>query len=176
MRMTRALAVLAATIAVALWPRGVAADPPADDQPYASQVSLSGPRFGVSFLSPGMVEEIERTTGNHVGPAVTQFGWQFEKRFMGGGDLSGVTEWVLLVGGMEHGVVLPSLTWLVGVRTRAGTEFGVGPNVSPAGAAIVLAAGRTFRAGALNLPVNVAVVPSAQGVRVGLLLGFNTRR
>ena len=62
------------------------------------------------------------------------------------------------------------------MRTRSGTEFGAGPNLSPAGGAIVLAAGKTFRAGALNLPVNLAVVPSASGVRVSLLCGFNTRR
>jgi hypothetical protein len=34
----------------------------------------------------------------------------------------------------------------------------------------------TFRAGALNVPVNLAVVPSKSGVRVSLLAGFNTRR
>jgi hypothetical protein len=175
MRIRRTHPVLAAAVALCLSPGMLAADP-VDDPPAASRVSLSGPRFGVSFLSPGIADKIERETAHRVQPAVTQFGWQFEKRFVGGGNLSGVTEWIVLVGGMEQGLVLPSLTWLVGVRARSGTEFGMGPNVSPAGSAVVLAVGRTFRAGALNLPVNLAVVPSASGVRVGLLCGFNTRR
>jgi hypothetical protein len=38
-----------------------------------------------------------------------------------------------------------------------------------------MAAGVTFSRGALNVPVNVAVVPSRAGVRVSLLTGFNFR-
>jgi hypothetical protein len=72
-------------------------------------------------------------------------------------------------------VAIPSLSWLVGVRTRDGAEFGIGPNITPAGAALALAAGITFRAGAFNVPVNVAVVPSKSGVRVSVLSGFSFR-
>ena len=179
MRVSRTSVLLAAALAVAMSPGSLAADPDEDDvPPFARRIDLSGPRFGVSFLSPGIVDKIALESEQQVGTVVTQFGWQFEKRFGGGGGtgLTGVTEWILLVGGMEHGAFLPSVNWLVGLRTRSGTEFGVGPNVSPAGAAIVLAVGKTFRSGALNLPVNLAVVPSASGVRVSLLCGFNTRR
>ena len=79
-------------------------------------------------------------------------------------------------GGLEESVVLPSLSWLVGVRMRDGAEFGIGPNITPAGTALVLATGVTFRAGALNVPVNVAVVPSKSGTRVSVLSGFSLRR
>jgi hypothetical protein len=72
--------------------------------------------------------------------------------------------------------VLPSLTWLVGLRGRRGAEFGVGPNVTPAGTALALAGGVTLRAGSLNLPVNLALVPSKSGIRVSVLCGFNTRK
>lgn len=65
---------------------------------------------------------------------------------------------------------------MVGLRTRNGAEFGVGPNLTPAGAALAIAAGATFGAGALNVPVNVAVVPSKSGVRVSVLSGFSLRR
>jgi hypothetical protein len=61
------------------------------------------------------------------------------------------------------------------LRTREGAEFGVGPNITPAGTALVFAAGVTFKSGALNLPLNVAVVPTKSGVRVSLLAGFNFR-
>ena len=84
--------------------------------------------------------------------------------------------WVFLAGGLEQGVVLPSLSWLVGLRTREGAEFGIGPNVTPAGVSLVLAAGVTMRTGTFNVPVNVAVVPSRVGTRVSVLTGFNMRR
>ena len=156
--------------------------------------SASGPRVGVTYLSAGIVDKL-KDNGIDVGSVVSQFGWQFEKQFhtsQNGPTL--VTEWVLLVGGAEQGVFLPSASWLVGIRTKKGLEFGVGPNLTAAGAALVATAGITFRAGGLNVPVNLAVVPSKvswtsysgppyrateitkSGVRVSLLFGFNTGR
>jgi hypothetical protein len=152
------------------------ADTPVDVPPVARKLSLSGPRFGVTFLSPGLVSHLDDEYDIRVGSVVSQFGWQFEKRlYSGESGLSTVTEWVVLVGGVEQGLFLPSLSWVVGLRTSSGAEFGVGPNFTAAGTGLVLAAGRTFRAGALNLPVNLAVVPSKSGVRISLLVGFNTR-
>ena len=145
--------------------------------PVDQQVKLSGPRFGVTVLSDGIVEKLRDDSDIDVGSLVTQFGWQFEKRFASGDNgLTPVTEWVLLLGGLEQGVALPSLTWLAGLRTRNGTEFGVGPNLTPVGVALAVAAGVTLRSGSLNFPVNLAVVPSKSGVRVSVLTGFNMRR
>jgi hypothetical protein len=130
----------------------------------------------VTFLSPGIVSKLEENS-IAVRPVVSQFGWQFEKQFLNtGSGPTAVSEWVLLFGGMEQGTMLPSLTWLVGLRGRRGAELGVGPNLSPAGTALALAAGVTLRAGSLNLPVNLAVVPSKSGVRASILCGFNTRK
>ena len=70
---------------------------------------------------------------------------------------------------------LPSLSWLDGLRSRAGTEIGVGPNVTPAGVALAFAAGVTIRQSTLNVPINLAVVPSKSGVRMSLLTGFTMR-
>jgi hypothetical protein len=140
---------------------------------------LSGPRFGFTFMSDGIVRKLRDDDGIdiEVGSMVTQFGWQKEKRFYSGENgLTAVTEWIFLVGGLEQGVVLPSFSWLVGLRTAKGIEFAVGPNLTAAGVAIAAAAGTTFRAGHLNVPVNLAVVPSKSGVRVSLLAGFNMRR
>jgi hypothetical protein len=83
---------------------------------------------------------------------------------------------VFLAGGLERGVVVPSVSWLVGLRTGSGMEFGLGPNVTPAGVALAMAAGVTVSRGALNVPFNIAVVPSRTGVRVSVLTGFNTKR
>ena len=139
-------------------------------------VNLSGPRFGMTALGQGVVDELQKRSIT-VSPNISQFGWQFEKQFYSkGSGLAAVNEWVFLAGGLEQGVVLPSLSWLVGLRTREGAEFGIGPNVTPAGVSLVLAAGVTMRTGTFNVPVNVAVVPSRVGTRVSVLTGFNMRR
>jgi hypothetical protein len=142
----------------------------------ARTVTLSGPRVGVTSLSQGVVDRLKEHNLD-IRPVITQFGWQFEKQFYGrDSGLSAVNEWVVLLGGLEQGHALPSVSWLVGLRTREGTEFGIGPNVTPLGVALTVAAGVTFRAGILNVPVNVAVVPSGSGVRLSVLTGFNLRR
>jgi hypothetical protein len=144
--------------------------------PPARVADLSGPRFGGTFLSDGVVHTL-KANGIKVAPMITQFGGQYEKQFYDNGNgVAALTEAVMLIGGLEQGLVLPSLSWLVGVRTHAGTEFGIGPNITPAGVALALAGGKTFRAGVLNVPVNVAVVPSKSGVRVSMLTGFSLRR
>jgi hypothetical protein len=143
--------------------------------PIARTVSLAGPRIGMTVLSPGVVDKL-RERRVEVGPVITQFGWQIEKQFFStNSGLTAVTEWVGLLGGLEESVAIPSLTWMVGLRTRSGAEFGVGPNITPAGAALAVAAGVTFRAGVLNVPINVAYVPSKAGPRVSVLTGFNLR-
>ena len=144
--------------------------------PLTKTMSLEGPRVGFTSLSPGVIETL-RADGINVRPLITQFGWQFEKQFYSKGTgLSALSEWVVLLGGLEQGLAVPSLNWIVGLRTSEGAEFGIGPNLTPAGAALAVAAGVTFRTGALNIPMNVAVVPSKTGVRVSVLSGFNFRR
>ena len=86
-----------------------------------------------------------------------------------------VVIWGVLLGGLDQGVVIPSLSWVVGLRTPEGAEFGIGPNVTPAGVALVLSAGITVRTGALNVPMNFAVVPTKVGTRVSVLTGFTFR-
>jgi len=143
--------------------------------PRLKTVSLSGPRFGVTALSDGVVEKL-RERSIEVGSNITQFGWQFEKEFYGRqGGVAALHEFVFLVGGLEQGVALPSLNWLVGLRTANGAEFGIGPNITPVGVALTLAAGVTFRSGALNVPMTFAVVPSKAGTRISMLTGFNLR-
>ena len=145
--------------------------------PYAKTANLSGPRFGFTLLPQALVDDLARDHQIEVGPHISQFGWQFEKQFYTkDGSLTMVTEWVGLLGGLEQNVVVPSLSWLVGIRTRDGAEFGIGPNITPVGTAVVLAGGVTFRTGALNVPLNVAIVPSRSGTRVTVLSGFSLRR
>ena len=138
-------------------------------------VNLSGPRFGFTSLSEGVMEKLQERDID-IRPTISQFGWQFEKQFYSkAGGLAALHEFVVLAGGLEQGVVLPSVNWMVGLRSPSGAEFGIGPNVSPAGVALALAGGVTFRSGALNVPVTFAVVPSRDGMRVSMLTGFNMR-
>jgi hypothetical protein len=143
--------------------------------PPLKTVSLSGPRFGFTALSQGVVDKLHERSID-VRSNITQFGWQFEKQFYSkAGGLAAVNEWVMLIGGLEQSVALPSLSWMVGLRSANGAEFGIGPNITPAGVALALAGGVTFRSGSLNVPVTFAVVPSKVGTRVSMLTGFNMR-
>jgi hypothetical protein len=139
-------------------------------------VDLSGPRFGITMLSDGNVNALKER-GYVVRPLVSQFGWQFERRFYSNGDgTTALSEWVPLISGLEQGVALPSLNWLVGLRTSTGKEFGIGPNVTLGGVGLVIVGGVTLRSGAMNVPVNVAVTTSKSGARLTILTGFTLRR
>ena len=143
--------------------------------PRLKTANLSGPRFGLTLLPDGMIHNLA-TKNVTVGSHISQFGWQFEKQFYT--KESGVTmvsEWVALAGGLEQNLIVPTLSWVMGVRTRDGAEFGMGPIISPGGSGLVLATGMTFRTGGFNIPVNIAAVPSKRGTRVTLLTGFSLR-
>jgi hypothetical protein len=151
--------------------------PPIVPPRATKQIDLSGPRFGLTMLSPATLDALAEKDIHLVRPLVTQFGWQFEKRlYTNEQGLTALTEFVPLISGLEQGVALPSLNWLVGVRTASGTEFGIGPNITPVGVGLVGAAGITVRTGALNIPFNFAVASSRSGARVSIMTGFNVRR
>jgi hypothetical protein len=144
--------------------------------PRAEQLSLSGPRVGVTILS-GESARRAKEEFDLKSSVVTQFGWQFERRFLSTEDgPTGVFEWVLLVGGLEQGLFFPSISWITGVRTPAGLEFGVGPNLNGLGLGLAAAAGVNLRSGHINFPVNFALVSSGSGIRTSFLGGFTMRR
>ena len=138
-------------------------------------IHLDGPRIGFTILSAGVVDKA-RENGVGIGPFITQFGWQFESRlFRLPNGISGLVELVPLVGGLEQGQFLPSISGLLGVRGAKGFEFGLGPNLTPLGASLVLAMGTSIQSHGINFPINLAVVPGKDGTRVSLLFGFNSR-
>ena len=148
-----------------------------DVPPPARTLSLAGPRFGFTFLNDDLVQKLADDRDIEVKNTVSQFGWQFERQFYSKEDGPTVlNEVLLLVGGLDQGVVMPSLSWMVGLRTRDGAEFGIGPNVTPLGVALAVAGGITVRTGGINIPMNFAVVPSKEGMRVSMLTGFTLRK
>ena len=53
------------------------------------------------------------------------------------------------------------------VDSRGGYELQAG---------FIVAAGKTFKSGKLNIPVNVYVIPNKDGIRMGASFGFNAKR
>ena len=146
-----------------------------DDAILDEPIHLDGPRVGFTVLSPGVLDKARESLSD-LNPFLTQFGWQFESRlFRMPNGVSGLVELVPLVGGLEQGKFLPSVSGLLGVRGAKGFEFGLGPNVTPLGANLVLALGSSFHSNGINFPVNLAVVPGNGGARVSLMMGFNAR-
>ena len=142
-------------------------------------LSLSGPRIGMTVIAKGEVlDSLRSHYGRDVSGMVTQIGWQFEQRFYAdqGSGLAALSEIVVLVGGLEQNMFLPSLSWLAGLRTGQGFEIGAGPNLSLSGFGITFAAGANLQVGEINLPLHFAFVPSPKGSRTSLLAGFSLNR
>ena len=153
---------------------------------------LSGPRTGLTWLSPGVVASANEAAGDTLiaFPVVTQLGWQVETRvFQLDTGWTGVTEAVLLLGGLDKGIAIPSVTFLTGIRAPSGVELGVGPNLTVAWGAdgaddvgeagsyaklgLAVAVGISPRIDDVNLPLNVAAVRGEDGWRLSALVGFN---
>ena len=170
---------------------------------------LAGPRLGVTLITAGPLADFihegfdlddddDHKYGSTGSAFITQYGWQWESRFAdGGGSVTGIVEWIALVGGMEQGKFLPSVSSVIGARTSNGLEFGVGPNLSLSGVGMVFAIGHNFKSGKLNLPVNIVFMPGIKkkgdysdsddymyggnnieyeyntGSRISIMVGFN---
>ena len=122
--------------------------------------NLSGPRIGFTIITNGDLKDNLLDEFGLTSSIITQFGYQFEKQIMGDENVAGLVEGIIFLGGLEHGLFLPSLSGMFGARFSSGYEFAVGPNLSLGGAGLVLGVGKTIRAGNINIPINFAWVPS----------------
>ena len=143
-------------------------------------IKMSGPRVGLTFLT-GRSATPRDEGGEWDYPMITQIGWQFESRFFTTeGGLTGLTEIVPLVGGIDQNKFKPSVSFLFGARTDRGNEFAVGPLVSlPVSSddnintSFIFAFGMTKRQGNIFFPINIAVIPHKDGTRFTLTVGWN---
>ena len=138
----------------------------------AKVAQLSGPRVGATMITPGTIsKQIDARY-------ISQYGWQIETEFSEGDSFSGLVEIVALAGGIDQGMILPSLSSLIGIRKESGLEFAVGPNFSLSGIGMVTAVGHSYKNGAFNIPVNLSWVMSndalgmESGHRISLTVGF----
>ena len=122
--------------------------------------NLSGPRIGFTIITNGDLKDELVSEFGLTSNIITQFGYQFEKQIMGDENVAGLVEGIIFLGGLEHGLFLPSLSGMFGARFSSGYEFAIGPNLSLGGAGLVLGFGKTIQAGNLNIPINFAWVPS----------------
>jgi len=133
-------------------------------------VNLSGPRLGMTYLHGDMPKALDTLES---GFYTTQFGYYFEYQFSKPNKVALATEIILLMGGMEKGMFIPSLTWVTGFRLPNNLEFGFGPNYTPiVGLGYTVATGMTVKYGKLYLPINVAFVFSRDAQRISFLTGF----
>lgn len=180
-------------------------DPDTSDFAKKRRKTFSGPRIGFTYISSGTAADYLARQGKQ--NFITQFGWQFEGRlFTVENGLSGIIEFVPLIGGVEQGMFIPSANLLIGLRggVKRSYEFAMGPHFSVVpnylgrhmgSVGLVIAAGTSFKKGNVNFPVNLAFVPSVgskenimnengsvterkfqTGWRLSLIVGFNSRK
>ena len=136
-------------------------------EPNSKIENLSGPRIGMTIITNGTITETLNDEFNVTSNVISQFGYQFEKQIAGDDKIAGLIEGIVFIGGLEKGLFLPSLSGMFGARTASGYEFAIGPNVSLSGAALVVGFGKTITMGNLNIPINIAYVPSVKGRNEG---------
>ncbi len=166
-----------------------------EDDVLSPSKRYGGPRIGLTYLSEGFISD-------KVGAQfISQFGWQFETRLFKLADGSGALfEVIPVIGGLDRGMFLPSISTVFGYRLANGIEFGIGPNLSLSGVGLVYAIGFSFKSGAVTFPINLVFAPSSRnryyeefkygnngtlipsgeyeknGSRLSLLIGFNSRK
>lgn len=133
--------------------------------------SMSGPRLGLTYAFGRTADSVLQA--NNLEPVLSQFGWHFEQQVVpqGGGPMF-VIEEVFLVGAVEQRAAIPSASFLMGIRMPNGFEFGLGPNLSPTGSALVIGIGKSINYGGVSLPLNFAFVRSPGAVRMTVLVGY----
>lgn len=97
-----------------------------------TKLALDGPRMGFSYATGEMADVLtapESEGGYNMYPATFQFGWQKEWQYLSAGDFQALIEVIPMLGGLESGRVIPSLTFLNGFRMgKGGWEFAFGPS------------------------------------------------
>lgn len=140
-------------------------------RPVLEHRSMSGPRLGLTYAFGPTADSALQA--NDLQPVLSQFGWHFEQQVVPrGGGPEFVIEEVFLVGAVEQRTAIPSASFLMGIRMPSGFEFGLGPNLSPTGSALVIGIGKSINYGGVSLPINFAFVRSPGAVRMTVLVGY----
>lgn len=135
--------------------------------------SMSGPRVGLIYFANGITRLEENDVRRPSSDLMSIFGWQFEDQaFQMSNGLSGMTEFVVSVAGIDQHLLLPAASLLMALRSRSGLEAAIGPTLSPTELNLTFAAGRSVKVDGVRIPLNVALVASATGPRVSITTGW----
>jgi len=153
----------------------------APSQSHWPKTGFSGPTLGFTFYNEKAVNATNKALvldgeDKQVTRIVTQFGWHFERIFFPKTEKEGVAfvvEFIPLIGGVNHGLFLPSITGMIGMRTADGIEFGMGPTYDGFNTSVTYAGGKTFQYGNVHIPFDIAITPWQDGTTVSILTGFN---
>lgn len=102
------------------------------NNPDIKKLNLSGPRFGFSYITGNDGKSYRRPVsqgGYDATPLISHFGYQFEVAYLNQGNIQGLFEFIPAISAVEHGLFIPSIAFLHGVRSnKSGWEFSVGPS------------------------------------------------
>ena len=138
---------------------------------------LDGPRLGMTYLVDQDLPEID---GKKIGPTISQFGWHFEwlVRPEGGGPAF-ITQIIPFIGGVEHSILIPSVSAIFGIRLPVGFEFGMGPHLTttfqdsePVSPSLILAVGQSINFSGVSIPLNLALKTNRKGQAVSFVFGY----
>ncbi len=170
------------------------------NNPQQSKLNLSGPRMGFTGYTGKEARFLQskRSEGGYdVAPVMFHFGYQFEVQYLNEGNYQALFEFVPLITGMDQNMIIPSVTILNGLRSNIfGWEFALGPSFSAMTVSkdldsdnyrvdsrgdyklrtsFVVAIGKSFKSGKMNIPFNAFVIPAKDGVCFGLSFGYNAK-
>lgn len=104
------------------------------DQPITSSktsLKLNGPRVGATYTWGPIAKRMAASKsvgGYDMFPVSSMIGYQFEKQYLSSGDFQALVEFIPSINSLESGLVIPSLTGMLGFRfNKSGFEFGLGP-------------------------------------------------
>jgi len=141
-----------------------------------------GPRVGFCFMTisaEAFTEQLNRVpmfNRESYIPFTSQFGLSFEQRILLGTTKSHfVFEEVVLVGGVDQSVAIPTASLLLGYRSDFGLELGLGPVWSLSGLSVVYSVGWTFVFSDVYVTINIAFVPDFTygHHNINVFTGFN---
>jgi hypothetical protein len=142
-----------------------------------TSLKLNGPRLGMSYQ---LGRDIPEINGTKVGPLISQFGWHFEWLVKPeGGGPAFVTQLIPFLGGVEHSLLIPSMSLVLGIRMPVGFEFGMGPQVTtrftkeePVNPSLIIAVGQSINFSGVSIPLNLAVTTSKDGQALAFVFGY----
>lgn len=138
---------------------------------------FEGPRIGFTYIHEGIIRDYLESI-NKDPNRIMQFGYQFETRLFTADDgTSALLEFIPMIGGIDQGLFLPSISILTGLRNatdaKISIEFALGPNFSISrdykkdlapSVGLVIGFGTNIKKSNINFPINVVFVPSVGGV------------